>query len=65
MKNQKPFLSKSYILVSILTLIASNCFSQWKTAEANNIKTDGVISYEVIYEKELTFEEKKNIRVLQ
>ncbi len=51
-------ISKSFLLTSILLLIASNCFSQWKTSEANNIKDDIIISYEVIYDKELTPEEK-------
>ncbi|MGQ7945660.1 TlpA family protein disulfide reductase [Flavobacterium sp. WC2509] len=57
-------LSKSYILTSILVLIASNCFSQWKTAEANNIKGDVTISYEVIYDKELSLEEKQSSEYL-
>jgi thiol-disulfide isomerase/thioredoxin len=53
-------ISRSFILTSILLLVASNCFSQWKTSEANNIKDDIIISYEVIYEKELSLEEKKS-----
>ncbi len=52
-------ISKSFILNSFLLLVASNCFSQWKTSEANNIKDDIIISYEVIYEKELSLEDKK------
>lgn len=63
MKNKKDHMeiktSKSYILTLLLTLIVGNCFSQWKTAEANNIKNDIVISYEVIYDKELLPDEKK------
>jgi len=42
-----------------LILVATNCFSQWKTSEANNIKSDIIIYYEVSYDKELTLEEKK------
>lgn len=64
MKNKRNYIeiktSKSYILILLLTLIAGNCFSQWKTAEANNIKNDIIISYEVIYDKELSLEEKKS-----
>lgn len=52
-------ISKSFILTSILLLVASNCFSQWKTSEANKIANDIIISYEVIYEKELSLDEKK------
>lgn len=52
-------ISKSFILNLFLILIASKSFSQWKTSEANNIKNDIIISYEVIYEKELSLEEKK------
>ena len=52
-------ISKTCILTSFLLLVVSNCFSQWKTAEANNIKSDIIISYEVIYDKELSAEEKK------
>lgn len=56
--------SKTLILTSILLLIASNCFSQWKTSEANNIKNDIIISYEVIYDKELSLEEKNSSEYL-
>lgn len=52
--------SKFYILISFLLFSITNCFSQWKTAEANNIKNDVVITYEVIYDKELTLEEKQS-----
>lgn len=51
---------KSFILNLFLLLIAYNCFSQWKTPEANNIKNDIIISYEVIYDKELSLDEKKS-----
>jgi len=68
MKNQDSSfivkLSKTYILTSILILIASNCFSQWKTAEANYIKDDVIISYEVTYDKELSVEEKNSAEYL-
>ncbi|SHF78140.1 hypothetical protein SAMN05443549_101324 [Flavobacterium fluvii] len=68
MKPQRTILatknSNSFILSSILLLIASNCFSQWKTSEANNIKNDIIISYEVIYDKELSLEEKKSSEYL-
>jgi len=45
-------------------LMANNCFSQWKTAEANNIKGDIVITYEVIYDRELSPEEKQSAEFL-
>lgn len=57
--------SKSIILTSFLILIASNCFSQWKTAEAKNIKDDIVITYEVIYDKELSLEDEKSPEYLR
>ncbi len=41
----------------ILLMFGSNCFSQWKTAEANSIKNDILILYDVIYEKQLSPEE--------
>lgn len=53
-------ISKPFLLPSILILVATNCFSQWKTSEANNINGDIVISYEVLYARELTIEEKNS-----
>lgn len=52
--------SKYYVLSFFLILVVDNCFSQWKTAEANNIKDDTTITYEVTYDKELTPDEKKS-----
>lgn len=57
-------ISKSFILTSILLLVANNCFSQWKTLEVNNIKNDIIISYEVFYDKELSLEEKNSSEYL-
>jgi|688.fasta_scaffold98210_5 thiol-disulfide isomerase/thioredoxin len=53
-------ISRSYLLPSILILFSTNSFSQWKTAETTNINSDIIISYEVIYDRELTVEEKKS-----
>lgn len=53
-KNTKLFLT----LLSLFFI--NNCFSQWKTAEANKIRNDIIISYEVIYENELTPEQKNS-----
>lgn len=52
--------SKPYILALLLVLISSNSFSQWKTDESKNIKDDIIISYEVIYDRELSANEKKS-----
>lgn len=64
MKTQRTKLvtkiSKSFILNLLLLVVANNCFSQWKTPEANNIIDDIIISYEVIYDKELSLEDKKS-----
>jgi len=49
-----------FILTLFLSLFANNCFSQWKTSISNAINNDIIISYEVIYDKELTVEEKKS-----
>lgn len=64
-KNQPFKPSKFFILILSLILTSNNCFSQWKTSEANNIKNDIIISYEVIYDKELTAEEKKSPEYLK
>lgn len=53
-------ISNPFLLALILILVATNCFSQWKTSEANNINVDIVISYEVLYARELTLEEKNS-----
>lgn len=53
-------MKKKQLFILILLLVVSNCFSQWKTNEVNNIKNDIVISYEVIYEKELSLDEKNS-----
>ncbi|HJS01549.1 MAG TPA: TlpA disulfide reductase family protein [Flavobacterium sp.] len=58
MKKENSF--KTNILTFLFVLITSNCFSQWKTVEANNIKDDIIISYAVVYDKELSAEEKKS-----
>lgn len=48
-------------LILIISFL-SNCnivFAQWVYPELNNLKTDMIILYDVIYEKELTAEQKK------
>lgn len=68
MKNTNPLFnimtSKFFILTLLLILTANICFSQWKTEQANNIKNDIIISYEVIYDKELSLDEKKSSEYL-
>lgn len=68
MKNKNPLFniksSKFFILTLLLILTANNSFSQWKTAETNNIKDDIIILYEVIYDKELSVEEKNSVGFL-
>ena len=54
---------KSVVQKSVLTLLlfsAISCFSQWKTAVSNNIVDDITITYEVVYERQLTAEEKNS-----
>ncbi len=62
MKNKKEIFQKNTLtyFILILSLLSSvnNCFAQWKTAAANNIKNDIVITYEVIYDRELSVAEK-------
>lgn len=64
MKNKNPLFNiksfKSFILTLLLILTANNCFSQWKTVEADNIKDDIIISYEIVYDKVLSAEEKNS-----
>ncbi|WPR72431.1 TlpA disulfide reductase family protein [Flavobacterium sp. NG2] len=65
MNNTKRFWNKIKITNNSLLLIVqlltiSTCFSQWKTAEANNIKNDILIIYDVIYERNLTAEEQNS-----
>jgi len=60
----KITLTKNFLTLFII-LISYNGFSQWKTSEANNIKDDIIITYEVIYDKELSLEEKKSPEYLQ
>lgn len=62
MKTKNTF--AKYILTLLVTLISCNGFSQWKTAEANNIKDDIVITYEVIYDRELSAQEKNSSEFL-
>ena len=40
--------------------ISNMCFSQWKYSSADDIKNDVVINYEVIYDRELTAQEKQS-----
>ena len=49
-----------FLLISILLFSTLNCYSQWKNAQAHNISSDIIISYEVIYDKELSVEEKNS-----
>lgn len=53
-------IARPFLLPLILILVATNCFSQWKTSETNNINGDIVISYEVLYARELTLAEKNS-----
>ncbi len=68
MKTQRTNLlakiSKTFLLSLSFLLTAGNCFSQWKTSQANNIKDDIIISYEVIYDKALSPEEKNSPKFL-
>lgn len=57
--------SKTYVLTLLLLSIAGNCFSQWKTEEVKNIKSDIIISYEVSYDRELSSDEKKSPEYLR
>lgn len=57
-------ISKLFILTLVLMLFAGKCFSQWKTSVADNIRNDVVISYEVVYENELSEEQKKSSEFL-
>ena len=45
------------IVLGVLLLLGNSCFSQWKTSQANNIKNDVLILYDVIYENKLTEEQ--------
>ena len=69
MKTQRTNLvakiSKTFLISLSLLLTAGNCFSQWKTSQANNIKDDIIISYEVIYDKALSPEEKNSPEFLR
>ena len=62
MKTKNTF-AKS-VLTLIVALMCFNGFSQWKTTEANNIKDDIVITYEVIYDRELSAQEKNSSEFL-
>lgn len=55
----------SYALTLLLLCIVSNCFSQWKTEAANNIKDDIIITYGIIYDKELSHDEKQSPEYLR
>lgn len=52
--------SKPLFIIFIQLFFIGNGFAQWRTSEANNISSDIIISYEVLYEKELTLEEKNS-----
>ncbi|MEO9571143.1 MAG: TlpA disulfide reductase family protein [Polaribacter sp.] len=54
----KKILLKSCLL--FLLSITCNVFSQWKYPNAENIKRDVIITYEVAYEKVLTEKQKKS-----
>ncbi|MEL1241237.1 TlpA family protein disulfide reductase [Flavobacterium flavipallidum] len=62
MKTKNSFLKNCLTLIVIL--INCNGFSQWKTVEANNIKDDIIITYEVIYDRELSLQEKNSAEFL-
>ena len=56
----KPGLLKSIFFFFFLTFGAKDVFSQWKYASADNIRDEINIMYDVVYERELTKEEKKS-----
>ncbi|WP_418264287.1 TlpA family protein disulfide reductase [Flavobacterium faecale] len=59
-KKTTPKKNTGFFLTLLSLFFINSCFSQWKTAEADKIRNDIIITYEVIYENELTPEQKKS-----
>jgi len=57
--------SKPLFIIFIQLFFIGNGFAQWRTSEADNIGSDIIISYEVLYEKELTLEEKNSAEYIK
>ncbi|MDN3619997.1 TlpA disulfide reductase family protein [Polaribacter undariae] len=51
---------KKIVITFFLLLLTTNLVSQWKYPEAENIKNDVVITYDVVYERELSDKLKKH-----